>query len=184
MNGYHPALVQLFSWRHGMHSSWETKKRDAAVVGSFTPVFLFVYGDDQFPNLSVPFQNAMPLATQPPDVLSSPNSLSNFSKFALSLDLAAASESLLLHSSTEAFICAKLNILPAKLCSVLSGEVPMLTKGKQHVEIFVFISRSKTTHIASFLSSDSCFSAAQIAKVSLLVLTVASLDNRLVLNAR
>jgi len=63
--GYHPALVQLFSWHHGMHSSWETKQRDSAVVGSFTPVSLFVYGDDQFANLSVPFQNDMPLDIQP-----------------------------------------------------------------------------------------------------------------------
>jgi len=31
-----------------MHSSWEAKQRDAAVVGSFTPVSRFVYGDDQF----------------------------------------------------------------------------------------------------------------------------------------
>ena len=51
-------------------------------------------------------------------------------------------------------------------------------------KFFVFISRGKTTHIASFLSSDSCFSAAQIAKISLLILTAASLDNHLVLNAR
>ena len=98
MNGYHPALVQLCSWHNGMHFSWETKQREAAVVGSFTLVSIFVYGDDQFLNLSVPFQDAMPLATQPPGVLSSPNSLSNFSKFDLSLDLAAASASLLLHS--------------------------------------------------------------------------------------
>jgi len=60
----------------------------------------------------------------------------------------------------------------------------MLTKGKHHVEIFVFRSRSKTTHIASFLFSDSCFSAAQIAKISLLALTVASFDNHHVLHAR
>ena len=38
-----------------MHSYWETKQRDVVVVGSFTPVSLFVYGDDQFSNLSVPF---------------------------------------------------------------------------------------------------------------------------------
>ena len=49
---------------------------------------------------------------------------------------------------------------------------------------FVFISRSKITHIASFLSSDNCFSAAQIAKISLLILIAASFDNHLVLNAR
>jgi len=60
----------------------------------------------------------------------------------------------------------------------------MLTKGKQIVEIFVFISSSKTTHIEPFLSSDSCFCAAHIAKISL-ILTAASLDNHhLVLNAR
>jgi len=52
---YHPALVQLFPWHHGMHSFWETKQRDAAVV-SFTPASVFVYGDHQFANLSVPFQ--------------------------------------------------------------------------------------------------------------------------------
>jgi len=39
--GYHPALVQLFSRHLGIHSSWEAKQRDAAVVGSFTPVSLF-----------------------------------------------------------------------------------------------------------------------------------------------
>jgi len=60
----------------------------------------------------------------------------------------------------------------------------MLTKGKCHVEIFVFISRSETTHIAAFLFSDSCFSAAQIAEISLLAFTVASPDNHLVLYAR
>jgi len=37
--------------------------RDVAVVVSFTPVSFFVYGDDQFANLSAPFQNAMPLDT-------------------------------------------------------------------------------------------------------------------------
>jgi len=60
----------------------------------------------------------------------------------------------------------------------------MLTKGKQHVEICILISRSKTTHKASFTFSDSCFSAAQIPEISFLALTVASLDNRLVLHAR
>ena len=73
------SLVQFFSWHYGMHSSWETKQRDAVVVGPFTPVSLFVYWDDQFANLSVLFQNAMPLDTQPSGVLSSPNSVSNFS---------------------------------------------------------------------------------------------------------
>jgi len=52
------------------------------------------------------------------------------------------------------------------------------------LKFFVFISRNKTMHIASYLFSDSCFSAAQIAQISLLALTAASLDNHLVLNAR
>jgi len=59
----------------------------------------------------------------------------------------------------------------------------MLTKGKQHVEI-VFLSRSKTAPVASFLFSDNCFSATQIPKISLLALTVASLDNHVVLDTR
>jgi len=44
------------------------------------------------------------------------------------------------------------------------------------LKFFVFISRGKTTHIASFVFSHSCFSVAQIAKISLLAVTVASLD--------
>ena len=95
-----------------MHSSREIKQSDVAIVASFTPVFLFVYGDNQFAKLSVPFQNDMPLdiheSAKPSRVLSHPNSLSNISQLALSSDLAAASESLLVHSSAEAFICAKL----------------------------------------------------------------------------
>jgi len=47
------------------------------------------------------------------------------------------------------------------------------------LKFFVFISRDKTTHIASFLFSDSCFSVAQIAKISLVAITVASLGNHL-----
>ena len=43
-----------------------------------------------------------------------PNSLSKFSQLASSSDLAVASESLLMHSSTEAFICAKLKHLAWK----------------------------------------------------------------------
>jgi len=52
------------------------------------------------------------------------------------------------------------------------------------LKFFVFISRGETTHIASFSFPDSCFSAAQIAKISLIAPTVASLDNHLVLHAR
>jgi len=47
------------------------------------------------------------------------------------------------------------------------------------LQFFVFISRNETTHIASFLFSDSCYSAAQTAKISLLTLTVALRDNHL-----
>ena len=107
------------------------------------------------------------------------SSLSNFSQLALSSDLAAASESLLMHSSTKAFFCVKL-IKTSRLknfaqfcqvkCQCWQNESTMLI-------FFIFISCSKTMHIASFLFSESCFSAAQIAKSSLLALTVASLDN-------
>jgi len=73
-----------------------------------------VNADNQFANLSVPFQNPMPLDTpksaKPSGVLSSPNSLSNFSQLALSSDLAAAPESLLMHRFTDAFICAKVRL--------------------------------------------------------------------------
>ena len=73
-------------------------------------------GDDQFANISAPFQNAMSLDThesaKPSSVPSSSNSLSNFSQLVLSSNLTTASESLLMHSSTEAFTSAKSNILP------------------------------------------------------------------------
>jgi len=47
----------------GVYFSLEAKERDAPVVGAFTPVPFSVYRDDQFANLSVPLQNAMPLDT-------------------------------------------------------------------------------------------------------------------------
>jgi len=63
------------------------------------------------PIFRCPSKTPLPFDTResvkPPGVQSSPNSLSDFSQFALSPDLAATSESLLMHSSTEAFICAK-----------------------------------------------------------------------------
>jgi len=75
-----------------------------------------MYGDDEFANLSAPFQNAMPLDThesaKPSSVPRSSNSLLTFAQLALSSNLAAASESLLMHSSTEAFVCANSNIPP------------------------------------------------------------------------
>jgi len=62
----------------------------------------------------------------------------------------------------------------------------MLTnKRKHHVEIFCFYkSQWNNAHCIIYIFSDSCFSAAHIAKTSLLALTVASLDNHLVLHAR
>jgi len=75
-------MVKLFSRHLGIHSSWENKQRDAAVVASFTTVSLFVYGDGPFSNLSARFQNDMLLDThesaKSSSVSSSPNSLSNF----------------------------------------------------------------------------------------------------------
>jgi len=92
----------------GIHSSWEAKQRDNSVVGAFTPVSLVAFVDDQFANLSVPFQNAMTLDThesaKSSGVASSQNSY--FSQLDLSSDFATASKSLLMHSSTEAFTCA------------------------------------------------------------------------------
>ena len=52
------------------------------------------------------------------------------------------------------------------------------------MKFFVFNSRSKTTHFESFLFPDSYSRAAQIVKISHLALTVASLDNHLVVHAR
>jgi len=72
---------------------------------------MFVCEDDQFANISAPFQKTMPLdtheSTKPSRVPSSRNLLSNYLQLALSSVLAAASVSLLMHSSTEAFTCAK-----------------------------------------------------------------------------
>ena len=76
-------IIQLwFNYFRGIMAYTFSRRlsRDAAVVDSFTPASLYVYWDDQFANLSVPFQNAMPLDTQPTGVLSSPNSLLNFSE--------------------------------------------------------------------------------------------------------
>ena len=88
----------------------EAKQSDAPVVGAFNPVALVVYGDDQFASLSVPFQKHHDTwhTRVSQTILSSLNSLSNFSQLGLSSNLAAASWSLFMHSSTKAFICAKL----------------------------------------------------------------------------
>jgi len=57
-----PALFHFFALPFfnelAIHSSWKTKQRETPVVDAFTRVSLVVYGDDQFANLSVPFQNA------------------------------------------------------------------------------------------------------------------------------
>ena len=100
------------SARLGMHSSWEAKQRDAAVVGSFTPVSLLWMGTINLLITRHPSKTPCHLThtsqSNHSSFLSSPNSLSNLSQLAISSDLAAASGSLLMHSSTEAFICAKL----------------------------------------------------------------------------
>ena len=103
----------------------------------------FCVWDDQFANISAHFQNDMPLdsheSAKPSSVPSFPNSLTNFSQLALSSDLAAASESLLMHSSTEDFTSAK-SKHPAwrTLLSSARWSGNMLTKGKHYVEIFCF----------------------------------------------
>ena len=70
-----------------MYSSWETKQRDAAVVVSITPVSPFCEWGWSV-NLSVPSQNVIQFDThesaEPSSVLSTANSLSNFSRIALS----------------------------------------------------------------------------------------------------
>ena len=113
-----------------------------------------------------------------------PNSLLNFLQLALSSDLVAASGSLLMHSSTEAFIYAKIKHSACKtfLSSVRWGGNVDKRKASWWF-LFVFRIRSKTTHIASSLFCDRCFSAAQIARISILALAVAALDNHLVLHA-
>jgi len=170
-----------------MHFSWETKQRDAAIVGSFTPVSLFAYGDDQFANLSVPFQNAMPL-----DTLNQTIRRSEFRKlpmklFAISSKLGFSSgirELIDIQFFGNFHLCKVKKSRPKNFAQFRQVRCQCWQKESSMLKLFVFIRRSKTTHIASFLFSNSCFSAAQIAKISLLALTAASLDNHLVLNAR
>jgi len=137
-----------------MHSFREAKQRDAAIVDSFMPVPLFVYGNDQF----------------------------TIKLFAVSIKLRFSSgvRELIDALFYGSFHLRQVKTSHLKNCSVLSDEVPVLKKSAI-VKFFVVISRRKTMHIASYLFSDCCFSAA---KISLLTLTVASLDNHLVLHAR
>ena len=131
--------------------------------GSFTPAPLF--------NLSAPFQHTMTLDThesaKTSNIPSSPNSLSNFSQLASNSDLAAASESLLIHSSTDVFTCAKSKHPASKtfgqFCQV---RCQCWQKESTMLNFFVFVSRNEATHFASFSFSNSCFNAAQIAKIS------------------
>ena len=104
--------------------------RDAAVViHSLLSPFLFM-GTINLPIFQCPDKTPCHLthSAEPSGVLRSPNSLSNFSQLALGVDLAVASESLLMHSSTEAFICAKLKHPAWK--TLLSGEVPTFCQVK------------------------------------------------------
>jgi len=101
-------LVQLFLRHLNIHSSWEAQQRDAAVVGSFTPVSRLCMGTINLPifrhpsrtpchlaHRSVCDTQECPLDTQESAKSSSfpsyPNSLSNFSQINLSSGLAAAS---------------------------------------------------------------------------------------------
>jgi len=137
-----------------MHSFREAKQRDAAIVDSFMPVPRFVYGNDQF----------------------------TIKLFAVSIKLRFSSgvRELIDALFYGSFHLRQVKTSHLKNCSVLSDEVPVLKKSAI-VKFFVVISRRKTMHIASYLFFDCCFSAA---KISLLTLTVASLDNHLVLHAR
>jgi len=71
-------------------------------------------------------------------------------------------KTILMHSSTDVFICSKSKISRLKnfaqfcqvRCQCIQNEDAML-------KFFVFTSRSKTTHMASFSSSNSCFTAVQ-----------------------
>jgi len=166
-----------------MHSCRETKQRDAAVVGSFTPASLFVYGDINLPIFRCPSKTPRHSTHNSPAF--------KFPKF--TIKLFAVSFSLGFSSGVRELIDAqfygsshlskvKIPRLKnfAQFCQV---RCQCWQKESSMLKFFVFISRSKTTDIA-WCCSDSCFSAAQIAKTSLLALTAASLDNHLALNAR
>jgi len=129
-----------------------------------------VYGDDQFANLSVPLRNAMPLDTHESaklsGFLSSLNSLSNFSQLAVKFGFRSCIRE---HIDAQFY-------RSSHLCKV---KIPRLENFVQFcqvrcrcrqmessmLEFVVFISLSKTMHIASFLFSGSCFSGAQTAKI-------------------
>ena len=116
-------------------------------------------------------------SAKPSGILRSSNSLSNFLQLALGLDLAVASDSI------DAQFYGSFNLCKVKTSRLKNfaqfGQVKCQRWQKESsmLKYFVFISRSKTTHFASFLFSGSCFSAAQMPKISHLALTVASLNN-------
>ena len=89
-----------------------------------------------------------------------------------------------MHSSKEAFTCTKSKHPTWNFSQFCQVRCQCWQKESTMLKYFFLISRSKITHIASFLFSDNCVSAAQTAKISLLIRTAASLDNHLVLNAR
>ena len=90
-----------------------------------------------------------------------------------------------MHSSTEAFICAKLKHPAWKtlLSSTRWGDNVDKRKAPCWKFLFSYVAVNQCT-LHHFLFSYSCFSAAQIPKISLLALSVASLDNYLALHAR
>ena len=89
-----------------------------------------------------------------------PNSLSNFSQLTLSSDLSGIRE-LIDAQFYGCFHLCKIKIYRLKnFAQFCQMRCQCWQKESTMLKFFVFISRSKTTHIASFLFSDSCFSAA------------------------
>jgi len=136
-----------------MHSFWETKQRDAAVVGWFTPVSLFVYGDDQFANLSVPFQVRKRHATWHTTIRRPTFPKFTIKLFAVSFKLGFSS-GIREHIDAQFYgsfhLCKfKISRLEnfAQFCQV---RCQCWQKESSMLKFFFFISRIKKTHIASF----------------------------------
>jgi len=142
----------IFLQHLGVHSSWEATQRDAMVVGSFTAVCLFVYGDDQF----------------------------IIKLFAISNGIGELIDA----QFYGRFHLCKLKTSRLKHTQFYQVRCQCWKNHNTVLKFFVFISRSKTMHTASFLFCDSCFSETKITKILLLALTVALLNNHLVLHAR
>jgi len=162
---YHPVFCLPFDFRFLLLDSIENVFSRTCVLPNIECIFnakSFSSGNlTLLPNWAS-FQNAMPLDThesvKPSDVLSSPNSLSNYSQLALCSDLAVESENLLMHSSAEDFICAKLKYPAWKtlLSSVSWGS--NVDKGKAPCWNFLFSKvavKQRTLHHFYFLTAAS-----------------------------